>query len=87
MASGPEIGVNMEVVDAHDQYVGIVESVEEARIKLVSDSALDPRDPYVDRAHVVAVDGAKVRLDQKISAVTTRAFLSPETTDEVVAKK
>jgi hypothetical protein len=82
----PEIGANMEVVDAHDQYVGIVESLDGDRIKLVTDSALDPRDPYVARAHVVAVDGNKVRLNQKISAVTTRAFLSPDTTDEVVAK-
>ena len=38
-----EICEHMEVVDANDQHVGIVEKVEGDRIKLIEKDALDPR--------------------------------------------
>ena len=77
-----DISEHMEVVDGNDQHVGIVQSVEGDRINLVKDDALDPRHPFIDRSQVAAVDGNKVRLAQKVSAITTRAFVSPERAEE-----
>jgi hypothetical protein len=82
-----DISEHMEVVDAHDQHVGTVESVEGDRIKLVEKDALDPRDLYLNKSQVALVEGNKVRLFQKVSAVTTRAFLSPERSDEITEEK
>ncbi|MBP0581256.1 DUF2171 domain-containing protein [Labrys sp. LIt4] len=73
-----DIRENMEVVDANDQHVGIVEKVEGTMIKLSSEEILDPRKPFLDISQVSAVEGNKVKLRQKVSAVATRAFLSPE---------
>lgn len=73
-----DIRENMEVVDANDQHVGIVGSVEGSSIKLSSEDILDPREPFIDISQVSAVEGNKVRLRQKVSAVATRAFLSSE---------
>ncbi|MFY9990750.1 MAG: DUF2171 domain-containing protein [Rhodoplanes sp.] len=39
-----EICEHMEVVDANDQHVGIVEKVEGERIKLSEKDAIDPRE-------------------------------------------
>jgi len=77
-----DISEHMEVVDANDQHVGIVKSVEGSRIHLVESDALDPRHPFIDKSQVAAVENNKVRLAQKVSAITTRAFVSPETTDK-----
>ena len=74
-----EICEHMEVVDANDQHVGIVEKVEGDRITLIKKGSLDPRHPFIDKSQVASVEGNKVRLSQKVSAITTRAFLSPET--------
>jgi hypothetical protein len=74
-----EICEHMEVVDANDQHVGIVEKVEGDRITLIKKDALDPRHPFIDKSQVASVEGNKVRLSQKVSAITTRAFLSSET--------
>jgi hypothetical protein len=82
-----DIRERMEVVDANDQHVGIVQSVEGERINLVEDDALDPRYPFVDKGQVTAVDGNKVRIAQKVSAITTRAFVSPEQSEESLGKK
>ncbi|MDT3379686.1 DUF2171 domain-containing protein [Labrys neptuniae] len=73
-----DIRENMEVVDANDQHVGIVEKVEGTRIKLSSHDMLDPRKPFLDMSQVSTVEGNKVKLRQKVSAVSTRAFLSSE---------
>ena len=73
-----EIWEHMEVVDANDQHVGIVEKVEGERIKLIEKDALDPRHPFVDKSQVAGIEGNKMKLSQKVSAITTRAFLSPE---------
>jgi hypothetical protein len=81
-----DICEHMEVVDANDQHVGIVQKVEGDRITLIESDALDPRHPFIERSQVAAVDHNKVRLSQKISAVTTRAFLSPDTAEGIVAK-
>jgi hypothetical protein len=77
----------MEVVDANDQHVGIVQSVEGDRINLVKDDALDPRHAFIEKSQVAAVEDNKVRLSQKISAITTRAFVSPEKSEEITGKK
>ena len=71
-----EICKNMEVVDANDQHVGIVEKVEGDRIKLIKKDALDPQDLFLDKSQVASVGGNKVKLSQKVSAIPTRAFLS-----------
>ena len=73
-----EISEHMEVVDANDQHVGIVEKVEGDRITLIKKDAIDPRHSFVDKSQVAGVDGNKVRLSQKVSAITTRAFVSPD---------
>ena len=77
-----DISEHIEVVDADDQHVGIVRSVEGDRINLVKDDALDPRHPFIDRSQVAAVELNKVRLAQKVSAITTRAFVSPERAEQ-----
>ena len=82
-----DICERMEVVDANDQHVGIVEKVEGDRIKLIKCDALDPRHPFIEKSQVAQVDDNKVRLSRKISAITTRAFVSPERSEEIVAKK
>lgn len=81
-----DISAHMEVVDANDQHVGIVQSVEGDRINLVKGDAIDPRHPFIDRSQVAAVEDNKVRLAQKVSAITTRAFVSPERSEESVGK-
>lgn len=80
-----DISAHMEVVDANDQHVGIVQSVEGDRINLVNDDALDPRHPFIEKSQV-AVEDNKVRLARKVSAITTRAFVSPERSEDSVGK-
>jgi hypothetical protein len=75
-----DICEHMEVIDATGQHVGIVESVEGDRIKLIKKDALDPRLPFIDKSQVAAVEDDKVKLSQIVSAITTRAFLSPDET-------
>lgn len=82
-----DISEHMEVVDANDQHIGIVQSVEGDRINLVKNDALDPRHPFIDKSQVAAVEDNKVRLSQKVSAITTRAFVSPERSEESTGKK
>ena len=82
-----DISENMEVVDANGKHIGIVQSVDGERINLVEDDALDPRKPFVNRSEVTAVDGNKVRIAQKVSAITTRAFVSPQRGEDVEGKK
>ena len=76
-----EIRENMEVVDANNQHVGIVEKVEGDRIKLSEKDALDPRDLFLEKSQIASVEGNKVVLTQLVSAITTRDFLSPERSD------
>jgi hypothetical protein len=73
-----DICEHMEVVDADGQHVGIVEKVEGDRIKLTKKDSLDPQNLFLDISQVAGVEGNKVKLSQKESAVTTRAYLSPE---------
>jgi hypothetical protein len=73
-----DICEHMEVVDADGQHVGIVAEVEGGRIKLTRKDALDPQHLFLDISQVAGVEGNKVKLLQKGSAVTTRAYLSPE---------
>jgi hypothetical protein len=73
-----DICEHMEVVDADGQHVGIVDKVEGDRIRLIKSDALDPQHPFLDKSQVAGVEGNKVKLSQKVSAVTTGAFLSPE---------
>ena len=42
----------------------------------MSDS-LDPRHPFMEKSQVAAVEDRKIKLAQ-VSAVTTRAFVSPK---------
>jgi len=72
-----DICAHMEVVDADGQHVGIVDKVEGDRIKLIKNDALDPQHLFLDLSQVAGVEGNKVKLSQKESAVTTRAYLSP----------
>jgi hypothetical protein len=74
-----DICEHMEVVDANGQHVGIVEKVEGDRIKLIKSDALDPQHPFLDKSQVAGVEDNKVKLSQKVSAITTRAFLSRNT--------
>jgi hypothetical protein len=73
-----DICEHMEVVDANGQHVGIVDKVEGDRIKLTKKDALDPQHLVLDKSQVAGVEGNKVKLSQKVSAITTRAFLSQE---------
>jgi hypothetical protein len=73
-----DICEHMEVVDADGQHVGIVDKVEGDRIRLAKNDALDPQHRFLDKSQVAGVEGNRVKLSQKESAVTTRAFLSPE---------
>jgi hypothetical protein len=73
-----DIYEHMEVVDANGQHVGIVQSVEGDRINLIVNDSLDPRHPFIDKSQIAAVEDNKVKLSQKVSAITTRAFVSPE---------
>jgi hypothetical protein len=82
-----EICANMEVVDANDQHVGTVESIEGDRIKMFEKDALDPKELFLNRSQVAEVDINKVRLSQKVSAITTRAFLSPEHAEKMTKKE
>lgn len=74
-----DICEHMEVVDANGQHVGIVEKVEGDRIKLIKSDALDPQHLFLDKSQVARVEDNKVKLSQKVSAITTRAFLSSNT--------
>jgi hypothetical protein len=76
-----DICEHMEVVDANDQHVGIVQSVEGGRINLIKSDALDPQHPFIDKSQVAVVEDNKVKLSQRVSAVTTRAFVSSERSD------
>jgi hypothetical protein len=71
-----DICEHMEVVDANGQHVGIVEKVEGDRPKLIKSDALDPQHLFLDKSQVARVEDNKVKLSQKVSAITTRAFLS-----------
>ena len=71
-----EIYGHMEVVDANGQHVGIVEKVEGDRIKLIKKDVLDPQGLFLDKGQVGSVEGNKVKLSQKVSAIPTRAFVS-----------
>lgn len=82
-----DICEHMEVVDANDQHVGIVQNVEGDRINLIKNDALDPRHPFIDKSQVASVEDNKVKLAQKVSAITTRAFVSPQRSEENVGKK
>jgi hypothetical protein len=73
-----DICEHMEVVDADGQHVGIVDKVEGNRIRLTNTDALDPQHLFLDKSQVAGVEGNKVKLSQKESAVTSRAFLSSE---------
>jgi hypothetical protein len=68
----------MEVVDANGQHVGIVDKVEGECIKLTKKDALDPQHLFLDISQVAGVEDNKVKLFQKVSAIATRAFLSPD---------
>jgi len=82
-----DISENMEVVDGNDQHIGVVKSVDGDRITLVKSDALDPKRPWIEKSQVTTVEGNKVRLAQKVSAITTRAFVSPEKSEESAGKK
>jgi hypothetical protein len=71
-----DICEHMEVVDAGGQHVGFVDKVEGDRITLTKKDALDPQHLFLDISQVAGVEGNKIKLLQKESAVTTRAFLS-----------
>ena len=71
-----DICEHREVVDANGQHVGIVEKVEGDRPKLIKSDALDPQHLFLDKSQVARVEDNKVKLSQKVSAITTRAFLS-----------
>ena len=73
-----DIRENMEVVDADGQHVGIVNKVEGDRIRLTKKDALDPQHLFIDKSQVAGVEGNKVKLLEKESAVTTRAYLTPD---------
>jgi hypothetical protein len=53
-----------------------VEKIEGDRIKLIKSDALDPQHLFLDKSQVASVDHNKVKLAQKVSAITTRAFVS-----------
>jgi hypothetical protein len=77
-----DICEHMEVVDADGQHVGTVEKIEGDRIKLTKKDSLDGQHLFLEKNQVAAVEGNKVKLAQKVSSVTTRAWLSPETVND-----
>jgi hypothetical protein len=82
-----DIREHMEVVDANNQHVGTVQSVEGDRINLVEDDALDPRHPFIDRSQIAAIEDNKIKLSQKVSAIPTRAFVSSGPAEENAGRK
>jgi hypothetical protein len=77
-----QICEHMEVIDADGQHVGLVDKVEGDRIKLTKKDSLDGQHLFLDKGQVAGVEGNKVKLAQKVSSVTTRAWLSPETVND-----
>ena len=77
-----DIFPHMEVVDADGQHVGIVESVDGDLIKLFKKEALDRRHAFIERNQVAGIEDNKIVLSQKISAITTRAFVSENSGEE-----
>jgi hypothetical protein len=73
-----DICEHMEVVDADGQHVGTVDKVDGDRIKLTKKDSLDGQHLFLDKSQVAGVEENKVKLSQKVSSVTTRAWLSPE---------
>jgi hypothetical protein len=69
-----DIYEHMEVVDADGQHVGIVEKVEGDRIRLTKKDALDPQHLFLDKSQVAGVEGNKVKLSQKVSAIIPGLF-------------
>ena len=55
--------------------------------KMFEKDALDPKELFLNRSQVAEVDINKVRLSQKVSAITTRAFLSPEHAEKITKKE
>jgi hypothetical protein len=82
-----DIRERMEVVDANDQHVGIVQSVEGDRINLIKNDALDPRHPFIDKSQIATVENNKVKLSQKVSAIATRAFVSADRPERSAGRK
>jgi hypothetical protein len=77
-----QICEHMEVIDADGQHVGLVDKVEGDRIKLTKKDSLDGQHLFLDKGQVAGVEGNKVKLAQKVSSVTTRAWLSPEAVND-----
>jgi hypothetical protein len=63
-------------VDNFHMFADFHGKVEGDRITLIKKDALDPKHPFLDKSQVASVEGNKVKLSQKVSAITTRAFLS-----------
>jgi hypothetical protein len=81
-----DVREHMQVVDANNQHIGTVKSIEGDRINLVESDALDPRHPFFDRSQIAAVDENTIKLFQKVSAIPTRAFVSSGPASETGGK-
>ncbi len=68
-----DIREHMEVVDVDGAPVGRVDGVEGDRIKLTKSDSADGKHHFLDKSQVAAVDGNKVKLSQKASALNLRA--------------
>ena len=51
-----DIAPHMEIVDAKDQHVGTVESVEGTRFEMFEKDALDPKELFLNLSQVAKVD-------------------------------
>ena len=60
-----DIRQHMEVIDATGNHVGTVDKVEGERIKLTRNDSRDGQHHYIEKSHVVGIDGNKVKLSQK----------------------
>jgi hypothetical protein len=81
-----DICEHMEVVDANDRHVGIVQSVEGDRINLIKNDALDPQHPFVDKSQVAVVEDNKVKLSQRFRRLQPERSSPPSGPKRVLAK-
>lgn len=63
-----DIREHMQVVDAEGHHVGVVDKVEDDRIKLTKMDRPDRQHHFVDKSEIVGVEGNKVKLSWKLPA-------------------
>jgi hypothetical protein len=64
-----DIREHMEIVDVDGTHIGTVDRVEGDRIKMTKKDSRDGQHHFLDTKQVAGVDGGRVKLNQKASAL------------------